>query len=169
MPDLILFAQLKICEKPPWRSVTEVCNFTKSNTPSWMFFTFFYKWYQIAQSITLWFYKEDFHRSMKKWVKRENWNIENKRNIFQATFNVIFFSPVLIFKNIKIEVKKRKKSFLKMYFMFTFSQLQKTVTFRRTVCYVYPQFCIWAQKWVNITPTSICSVLSTSPLDTRHS
>ena len=28
------------------------CNFTKSNTPPWLFFTFFklYKWYQIAQS-----------------------------------------------------------------------------------------------------------------------
>ena len=31
------------------------CNFTKSNTLSWMFFTFFklYKWYQIAQSIAI--------------------------------------------------------------------------------------------------------------------
>ena len=31
----------------------EACNFTKSNTPHWVFFTFFnlYKWYQIAQSI----------------------------------------------------------------------------------------------------------------------
>ena len=48
---------------------------------------------------------------MKKWVKRENWNIENKRNIFQATFNVIFFSPVLIFKKIEIEVKKAKSLF----------------------------------------------------------
>ena len=30
------------------------CNFTKSNTPPWLFFTFFklYKWYQIAQRIT---------------------------------------------------------------------------------------------------------------------
>ena len=30
------------------------CNFTKSNTPPWVFFTFFklYKWYQIAQNIT---------------------------------------------------------------------------------------------------------------------
>ena len=30
------------------------CNFTKSNTPSWVFFTFFklYEWYQIAQGIT---------------------------------------------------------------------------------------------------------------------
>ena len=29
------------------------CNFTKSNTPLWMFFSFFklYKWYQIAQSV----------------------------------------------------------------------------------------------------------------------
>ena len=30
------------------------CNFTKSNTPPWVFFTFFklYKWYQIVQCIT---------------------------------------------------------------------------------------------------------------------
>ena len=30
------------------------CNFTKSNTPPWVFFTFLklYKWYQIAQRIT---------------------------------------------------------------------------------------------------------------------
>ena len=34
--------------------ICEACNFTKSNTPPWMFFTFFklYKWYQIAQRIT---------------------------------------------------------------------------------------------------------------------
>ena len=31
----------------------ETCNFTKSNTPPWMFFTFIklYKWYHIAQRI----------------------------------------------------------------------------------------------------------------------
>ena len=31
----------------------EDCNFTKSNTPPWVFFTFFklYKWYQIARSV----------------------------------------------------------------------------------------------------------------------
>ena len=30
------------------------CNFTKSNTPPWVFFRFFklYKWYQIAQSVS---------------------------------------------------------------------------------------------------------------------
>ena len=30
------------------------CNFTKINTPPWLFFTFLklYKWYQIAQRIT---------------------------------------------------------------------------------------------------------------------
>ena len=33
--------------------LVEAWNFTKSNTPSWMFFTFkLNKWYQIAQSIT---------------------------------------------------------------------------------------------------------------------
>ena len=33
----------------------KACNFTKINTISWVFFTFFklYKWYQIAQRITL--------------------------------------------------------------------------------------------------------------------
>ena len=32
----------------------EVCNFTESNNPPWVFFTFLklYKWYQIAQNIT---------------------------------------------------------------------------------------------------------------------
>ena len=32
----------------------KVCNFSKSNTPPWLLFTFFKlcKWYQIAQSIT---------------------------------------------------------------------------------------------------------------------
>ena len=33
--------------------VTYACNFTKSNTPPWVFFMFFklYNWHQIAQSI----------------------------------------------------------------------------------------------------------------------
>ena len=37
--DLLLFAKS-----------AEACNFTKSNTPPWVFFTFFklHKWYQIA-------------------------------------------------------------------------------------------------------------------------
>ena len=32
----------------------EACNYTKSNTPPWVFFTFFklYEWYQIAQRTT---------------------------------------------------------------------------------------------------------------------
>ena len=35
-------------------SEASACNFTKSSTPPWVFFTFFklYKWYQIAQHIT---------------------------------------------------------------------------------------------------------------------
>ena len=46
---------LKSVKNPPWKSVTfsKVAGFTKSNTPLWVFFTFFnlYKWYQIAQNI----------------------------------------------------------------------------------------------------------------------
>ena len=35
----------------------EACNFTKSNTPPWVFFAFFelYEWYQIAQSTTVFY------------------------------------------------------------------------------------------------------------------
>ena len=46
------FLQFKKRENHPWKSVT--FNFIKSNTPPWVFFTFFKlsKWYQIAQNIT---------------------------------------------------------------------------------------------------------------------
>ena len=56
---LLPFAQFKKCEELPWRSVillkASACNFTKSNTLSWVFFAFFksFQWYQIAQSITI--------------------------------------------------------------------------------------------------------------------
>ena len=38
---------------------TKACNFTKSNTPPWMFFTFFrlHKWYQIVPSISYFNYR----------------------------------------------------------------------------------------------------------------
>ena len=39
--DLVPFVQLKKREKDPWRSVTSAINFTKGNTPPWVFFTFF--------------------------------------------------------------------------------------------------------------------------------
>ena len=37
-----------------WPKIASACNFTKSNVPSWVFFTFFkfHKWYKIAQSIS---------------------------------------------------------------------------------------------------------------------
>ena len=37
-----------------FRTRLQVCNFTKINTPPWVFFTFYklYKWYQIAQRTT---------------------------------------------------------------------------------------------------------------------
>ena len=68
--DFVSFVQFLKSKKHPWRSVTLVklqtfslqlcgllaCNFTKSNTPPWVFFTFFklYKWYQNAQNIIIW-------------------------------------------------------------------------------------------------------------------
>ena len=59
--DLVPLVQCKKREKHPWMIVTfrkfcslKLANFTKSNTPPWVFFTFFklYEWYQIAQHIT---------------------------------------------------------------------------------------------------------------------
>ena len=53
--DLVPFEQFTKCEKHPWSSVTFIkfagC---KSNTPTWVFFTFFklYKWYQIVQRVS---------------------------------------------------------------------------------------------------------------------
>ena len=49
----------------------KACNFTKSNTPSWVFFTFFklYEWYQIAQSTTYWKFSWEKERLVQK-----NWN-----------------------------------------------------------------------------------------------
>ena len=56
--DLVPFVQFKKREKHSWRSVTfckDACNFTKSNTPPRVFFTFLklYKWYQIVQNISI--------------------------------------------------------------------------------------------------------------------
>ena len=50
-------ANRTICElqhRPICKLLWCICNFTKSNTPSWVFFTFFklYKWYQNAHRIT---------------------------------------------------------------------------------------------------------------------
>ena len=58
--DLVPFAQFKKRENTHGGALllvklqTKACNFTKSNTTSWMFFMFLklYKWYQIAQNIT---------------------------------------------------------------------------------------------------------------------
>ena len=57
--DLVPFVQFKKRENTQGGALllvklhAEVCNFTKSNTPPWLFFTFLklYKWYQIAQYI----------------------------------------------------------------------------------------------------------------------
>ena len=56
--DLVPFVQFKKREKHPWRNVTfnkvADLNFTKSDIPPWVFFTFFklYKWYQITHYIS---------------------------------------------------------------------------------------------------------------------
>ena len=60
--NLVLFLRFKKREKNTHGGVLLLvklqalaCNFTKNNTPPWMFFTFFKscKWYQTAQSITI--------------------------------------------------------------------------------------------------------------------
>ena len=56
---LVSFVQFKKRKRYPWRSVPEASNFTKSNAPPWVFFTFFklFELYQIAQcTISLVYY-----------------------------------------------------------------------------------------------------------------
>ena len=50
--DVVPFVQFKKYENHSWKSA--VYNFTTSNTPPWVFFSFLkvYKWYQIVQHIT---------------------------------------------------------------------------------------------------------------------
>ena len=47
---------LRNVENTYGRVLKKSCNYTKSDTPPWVFFTFFkmYKWCQIGQSITYW-------------------------------------------------------------------------------------------------------------------
>ena len=49
----------------------EACNFTKINTPPWVFFTFFelYKWYQIAQRTTYITYCHKKEAALKHFTK----------------------------------------------------------------------------------------------------
>ena len=71
------------------------CNFTKSNTPPWMFFTFlkFYKWYQIAQNITnvdfsmFWWHQETPGCMLLACVQMISWTFKWK--------SVGFFEKVL--------------------------------------------------------------------------
>ena len=57
---LVPFVKLKNVKNTSWwvlllvKLQAKACNFTESNTPPWVFFTFFklYEWYQITQSIT---------------------------------------------------------------------------------------------------------------------
>ena len=70
----------------------EACNFTKSNTPSWVFFTFFklYKWYQIAQFIT-------------ETVTR--WDLSTPVNQYWICFHTLYHSEI-VFRVITSLVKR---------------------------------------------------------------
>ena len=78
--DLIPFVQFKKHEKHPWRSVTNGCRFTKSNTSPWVFFTFFkfYKWYHIAQRIT---------GGINPTWKKSQWLFKAHYSVISATYN----------------------------------------------------------------------------------
>ena len=62
--DLVSFGQLKNGKNTHGgvllllKLQAKTCNFAKSNTPSWVFFTFFKlcKWYEITQNISIFFY-----------------------------------------------------------------------------------------------------------------
>ena len=89
---------VKKSEKHPWRSVNfRACNFTKINTPPWVFFTCFklYKCCQIAQRTTialeLFF---DVHWGSFK----SCWNaLDVQKNILSTITHIYFFWLIKIF------------------------------------------------------------------------
>ena len=85
--NFVPFVQIKKREKHPWRSLLLACNFTKSNTPPWVFFTFFklYRWYKIAQRITI--YHREYCFYLTKWNHLVFWNYVN---IPDLIFDVIY-------------------------------------------------------------------------------
>ena len=72
----------------------EACNFTKINTPPWVFFTFFnlFKWYQIAQRTTYMFIKWRYFKSSAVvcwlWIK----NINKHDSIIAHIMQCLYFS-----------------------------------------------------------------------------
>ena len=80
-----------------WYHLYKACNFTKSNTRAWMFFTFFklYKWYQIAQKITfsngqvMKFVLVSFLLTVSKY------STANEINEEKVTFFLIHFMPLV--------------------------------------------------------------------------
>ena len=75
-----------------WSEVTIhnlACNFTKINTPLWVFFTFFklYKWYQIAQRTTDNLGKQLFQAICSKYIFRLLHTL--KFHLFSAKLNMM--------------------------------------------------------------------------------
>ena len=73
-----------------WYHLYKACNFTKSNTRAWMFFTFFklYKWYQIAQKMTEVLIMKAWNWKMKKQPPRgvpRKRCCENMQQIYKRT------------------------------------------------------------------------------------
>ena len=82
--------------------------YTKSNTPPWVFFTFFklYKWYQIAQRITY-----------MSWVIDKSWLMQESPGLKSDWFMLI-----------RLFSKKKRNFLLKMYFSRFFPQIRKIET-----------------------------------------
>ena len=78
------------------------CNFTKSHTLPWVFFTFFkfYKWYQIAQSVSKY--------------------IDSRQNTYQRLVSCIFLwnSKKPSTKCLNTSQKKKSQNICPMYYVF---------------------------------------------------
>ena len=75
------------------------CNFTKINTPPWVFFTFFklYKWYQIAQRTTF----RNLPNTFDGAVCENNWKLK-AINYFQKTPSWMFYKDLHCVKTVPI-------------------------------------------------------------------
>ena len=94
----------------------EVCNFnTKSNTPPWVFFTFFklYKWYQTAQRITN---TVQIHRWT--WYNRSNFSWQpnpGSKHQEETESTLCFYWPT---KEEKLIMRSTESGYTKMDYAF---------------------------------------------------
>ena len=81
--------------------IISACNFTKINTPPWMFFTVFKlcKWYQVAQRITIFEEVMLYTLKDKIWIfNLHHFTVIHRFNLY-INLKCVYFYKICIFSN----------------------------------------------------------------------